>query len=310
MPDPERPPLLSAPPHDRIRTLEELVGLANAIEVEAVARYAMLTRVMDRRGDHDTAETFREMCAIEQRHVEEVGRWASSLRQRIPPPEGFLWRLPPEIGASWEEVQNSALLTSYRALAIAVVNEERAFALYSYIAAHAADPEVQRQAEVMAREELAHATELRIRRRRAYHREHPGGPRRPEAEIRSAADLRDLDRRLREEAASVHRRVADQLDAIGDSTSAALVRAIADDKAALDPAGAAAAAHTPEESERSLALLRAALSPLERASEIYEDVVAHAEEEELLRAGQERLESLVGRISLLGRRISEIEGQL
>lgn len=311
MPTPERPSLLTAAPHDQVRTLEELVGMANAIEVEAVARYAMLARIMDRRGDHDTAETFREMCEFEQQHVEAVGRWANSLRQSIPAPEGFLWRLPPEIGASWEEAQNSALLTPYRALAIAVVNEERAFALYSYIAAHAADPEVQRQAEALAGEELAHATELRVRRRRAYHREHPEGGRQSAAEIRTLADLRDLDRRVREEAEPVHRRVAGELDAIGDSASAALVGAIAEEAVAPEAVLAAAGAgRGGERRQESVALLRAAMEPLERASEIYEDLIARAENEAVLRTGQERLESLVRRISLLSRRIGEIEGEL
>jgi rubrerythrin len=55
---------------------------------------------------------------------------------------------------------------------MAVRNEERAFAFWSYVAAFAKDPEIKKAAEAMASEELGHVAALRRERRRAYHREH------------------------------------------------------------------------------------------------------------------------------------------
>ena len=63
-------------------------------------------------------------------------------------------------------------MTPYRALSMAVRNEERAFAVWSYVAGFAEDPEIKKSAESMAREELGHVATLRNERRRAYHSEH------------------------------------------------------------------------------------------------------------------------------------------
>lgn len=63
-------------------------------------------------------------------------------------------------------------MTPYHALCLAVRNEERAFAFWSYVAAFAEDTEIKSAAEAMAREELGHVAGLRRERRRAYHREH------------------------------------------------------------------------------------------------------------------------------------------
>ena len=71
----------------------------------------------------------------------------------------------------------SAALTPYKALTIAVQNEERGFAFYSYIAAHIEDAGGGRNAaEQLAREELRHAALLRRERRRAWRREREARP--------------------------------------------------------------------------------------------------------------------------------------
>ena len=54
---------------------------------------------------------------------------------------------------------------------MAVRNEERAFAFWSYVAGFATDPEIKKAAEAMAHEELGHVATLRKERRRAYHKE-------------------------------------------------------------------------------------------------------------------------------------------
>jgi rubrerythrin len=65
----------------------------------------------------------------------------------------------------------SKLLTPYRALASAVRHEERAFAFWTYVAAHADKTEVREAAERMALEELEHVSILRRERRKAFHAE-------------------------------------------------------------------------------------------------------------------------------------------
>jgi hypothetical protein len=60
-------------------------------------------------------------------------------------------------------------MSAYRSLSMAVRNEERAFAFWTYVVAHAEHADVRRAAEAMAGEELGHVASLRRERRRAFH---------------------------------------------------------------------------------------------------------------------------------------------
>ena len=140
--------------------MRTLAGLALAIEHESVQRYAALADAMKRRGEPDTAAAFQALCEEERRHVDAVDRWAASVGEPAPASENLAWRLPADLASSWNEVAGSALLTPYRALSIAVVNEQRAFAFYSYLAAHATDERVRVEAERLAGEELRHAARI------------------------------------------------------------------------------------------------------------------------------------------------------
>ena len=97
-------------------------------------------------------------------------------------------------------------MTPYRALAMAVRNEERAFAFWSYVAAYSEDPEIKQAAEAMAREELGHVSTLRKERRRAYHREHDRMRAGQQGNI-GHIDAAVLERRLAAHLAVLERRV-------------------------------------------------------------------------------------------------------
>ncbi|MDZ5650087.1 ferritin family protein [Nitrospirillum sp. BR 11828] len=162
-------PLLSQEPAAPVASMEELLAIALAMEEEAVRRYTMLA---ERPGNTpDLAALFRDLAVEESRHVVAVGGCAGAILGHMPSSAPVRWHLPPDIARSWEEVEASTTLSPYKALSIAVLNEERAFAFYSYVAAHAAAPAVARQAETLAQEELAHAAHLRRARRQAYHQE-------------------------------------------------------------------------------------------------------------------------------------------
>lgn len=301
----DRSPLLAVEPRGRIASLEALLGLANAIEVEAVARYRQLAALMEARDEPATAAVFRDMAEIEERHVEMVAELATTLQQAVPPAQDFTWQLPPEVAESWGAIERSAQLTPYRALAIAVTNEERTFALYSYVSAHADDPVVARQAEALAREELAHAAELRVRRRLAWRRESPAnGPSLAEG-VASLAAFHTVDAHLQRNAAEAHRAIAAALTAAGDAESARLVAALVSrEEEAAAPAGGPPLRAT--QGGTPIGLLRQALQPLEAASEVYEDLVAQANDEDLLQAAQAALEQAVEGISALSRRIEQV----
>ena len=94
-------------------------------------------------------------------------------RGKAPDPALVRWDAPETFDTETAaEIRTSRLMTPYRALSMAVRNEERAFAFWSYVAGFAEDPEIKKAAEAMAREELGHVAILRKERRRAYHSEH------------------------------------------------------------------------------------------------------------------------------------------
>ena len=167
--------LLRAEPAGTLRSLDELFALAYAMEQEAANQYAGLADDMTSQGRHDLAAVFTELAAAERDHVSGVTRWSQARLGKDPDPALVRWDAPETFDAQTAtEMKASRLMTPYRALAMAVRNEERAFAFWSYLAAYSHDPEIKKAAEAMAQEELGHVATLRKERRRAYHREHDG----------------------------------------------------------------------------------------------------------------------------------------
>jgi len=165
-------PLLKAEPAGTIHSPDELFALAHAMEQEAAKRYAALADEMRRQGKIDLATVFEHLAAEEQSHVDSVVRWSKSRVGAPPDPARISWQGPETFDAQTiSEITSSALMTPYRALSMAVRNEERAFAFWSYVAAHSDQGEIKRAAETMARQELEHVAKLRKERRRAYHEE-------------------------------------------------------------------------------------------------------------------------------------------
>jgi len=165
--------LLKAEPVGDLRSLDELFALASAMGQEAATKYAELGAEMRRQNRSDLAAVFTELAAAERDHVDRVTRWSQSRCGKAPDPALVRWEPPETFDAeSSAEIRTSRLMTPYRALSMAVRNEERAFAFWSYLAAYSDDAEIKKAAETMASEELGHVSILRKERRRAYHREH------------------------------------------------------------------------------------------------------------------------------------------
>lgn len=293
----DRRPPLSAEPHGKLRSLETLFAIAIAISSETVSRYKLLAALMAERGYSSSSVTFRKMQRMEDIRLDMLVRLARSLSVDMQAPPDVARLLPREMSEAWDAVQQSSLLTPYRALAVAVANAELAFAHYSYIAANAQNETVARQAEALGRDELTHAAELRVQRRLAYHLESCAAPRALGQTARKLGDFRALNRRLMSSAAGVHRSAAAGLAGAGDTEGAALVTALAEREETI--AGAAPSPPALRSGRVPSALLLEAMAPLERASEIYEDVVTHASDEALLHEAQAALERVIEGISLI-----------
>jgi len=284
-----RTSLLGRDPEIAAVTLEMLVGIADAIEREAIRRYELLEEIMRRRGEFDTAEAFQTLADEERGHLDSVAQHARTLHVPIPEAREFQWLLPPEIANSWEEIEGSTLLTPYRAFALAVENEQRAFAFYSYLASRAADREVAAEAERLAADELRHAAHLRRWRREAWHRERRERPDAgtapvPPEIVESPSGLRSYLQQRTGAIARDMRALASRLREIGDTESATLLDAFVDAHrpAAVVPAsegfGATAASRAIDSSD-PVHLLVAAQKPLETLVEALESILTLAQDE-------------------------------
>lgn len=295
-------PLLRHEPRGGVRSLDELLGVALALEQEAVRRYTQLAALMDRRGETDTAATFRALIAEEQDHVQAVDGWAHSLGRPTPDAPAFLWRLPPELATSWDELTERTRLTPYQALSLAVVNEQRAFAFYSYISSDAPDDSVRTHAEALAREELRHAALLRRERRKAFRRERGRAERKP-ARADTPAELERLTVALLSATTAEHTALAARLQSLGDGESAALLTRIAAEERTLIPSGSGTPLPQATVPDNASACLRAAAAASERLAEAFGDVAAQATDEVVLTDSLRLQEAVVGHLALLAERI-------
>ena len=185
---------LKAEPPGPVHSLSEFFALAHAMESDAVARYEKGADLLHQQGADDLSEVFARLAEVERGHVDQVNAWAGHIGAASPAKTALPWAVPDTHDAPPEEVTQSRLLTPYRVLASAVRHEERAFAFWTYVAAHAETRDVKEAAERMALEELEHVSILRRERRKAFHAEQQGAT---PASMAIALDaLAALERRL------------------------------------------------------------------------------------------------------------------
>lgn len=159
---------LTSEPTTSIRSMDELLAVAVAMERESAERYARLAERMRAAGRRELADVFDRLVREETGHIDMIVGWSQQALHHAPNP------LPSE--ATPQDVFDDEamalvspeLMDAYHSLAVAVRNEERAFAFWSYVAAHGTSPEIREAAERMAREELEHAKTLRRERRKAF----------------------------------------------------------------------------------------------------------------------------------------------
>ncbi len=149
--------------------MSEFFALARSMEADAAARYSEIARRLRQQGAGALADIFDRLAKTEMGHVRQVEEWADRRGENVP--SEAPWPIPDTFDAPPGEVAGSKLMTPYRALASAVRHGERAFAFWSYVAAHADTAEVKDAAESMALEELEHVSLLRRERRKAFHAE-------------------------------------------------------------------------------------------------------------------------------------------
>jgi rubrerythrin len=280
-----------------VRSVDELLAMAVSIEHDAARRYRELAARMRLRDAPHVAAIFDLLASIEAKHAVAIADSGGQSTEAMEKPTTN-GESPETFDAEAGSAQD---LTPYRALAISVRNEERAFVFYSYIAAHAPTEVIRKLAEGLAKDELAHATLLRRERRKAYRE----AGREPFRQARPLPQTLDAFWRLCAEsdlrAAAYHRAYAQLIGAA--SSAAASLMSIADDEAAC-------AMDASAKSSRSDAAVSAPTGPtyngavrlIEEAFDLYADIAARSQNEAVMLAAQEMAARVVQRLSALPQR--------
>lgn len=273
-------------PGQKITSTEALIAVTHAMEQEAVRRYQDLARRMRDQGEIALAATFTLLAEMEERHVEQVEARALELTGNPPDPALAGWELPDNFDT---DAARSATLSPYRALAIAVRNEERAFAFFSYLAAEASNDSLRVLAESFAKEELDHAARLRHERRRAWRREQAGAAQHPAVPRPSSLDELLAQAVPMERAAAVAHRALAAATRVGNQaeTAALFDQAAADEEAlAAELAGKLTTATTLPQAQLHARSVFEGLGLLEEAFDRYADAADHAADETMLLEAQ------------------------
>jgi rubrerythrin len=138
-----------------VRTMNELMAYAYALEIEAAERYAEFADAMETHNNREVAELFRKLARIEHKHAEQIleeMRWTAAPK---PPTTGYKWQ-GPEGPETADFTALHYLMQPYHALEIALINERRAFEFFSGLVRRATTEKVKRAAKEMAGEEAEH----------------------------------------------------------------------------------------------------------------------------------------------------------
>ena len=262
-----------------VESPQALLSLGRSIEQEAARRYLELAASMRLRDETRLAALFDFLASIEEKHAVQITERAARGGHEIPASPMPRQPVPESFDA---EAGESTLLTPYRALAIAVRNEMRAFAFYSYLAATAPNASVRELAEEMAKDELAHADLLRRERRKAY-RAQKTQAQRPLADLPETLPvLWSLCFETETRAARYHRALAERLRTQDDVSGAAFSAAAEDEENCAREAAAQIGKSFPELAESDQPTVVGGRRLLEEAFERYSDIAGRSEHEEVM----------------------------
>jgi rubrerythrin len=209
-----------------VKTTGDVLAVAGAMERAATKRYAELSESMRRFGHGDVADVFQSLAEEERSHIENVDRLMAGLISQGSVENVDQWLFPDAF--ILEQTGTVASLTPYKALSIAVEGEERAFSFWTHVATEAESEEVRAQAEMMARQELAHAAKLRLERRRAFHADAVPKQKLPLAPV-DAATVNAVIATREADCADFLRAATNYLERLNDRESAALVKELSRD---------------------------------------------------------------------------------
>jgi len=153
----------------------QLLSTAIAIEREAIKHYGDMAVRMRRYGNNESVSLFERLSEESREREQTIAEWAELENIELAEiKEALVWEDPLMPKTYDAEARDPYRSTPYKALAYAAHNTDRAFNLYTHIAAIAEDPQTERYAQILAGDALNRSRLLQSRRRRAYHTEQRG----------------------------------------------------------------------------------------------------------------------------------------
>jgi len=296
------PKLKTMPP--LLGSADELMAMSHALEKEAASRYRDLAARMRLRQEQKLAGLFEFLASIEEKHAAHIAARALEAMGKPVDPARISWEMPENFD---EEEGSSRVLTPYRALAIAVRNEERAFAFYSYVAAEAREELMRKLAEELAKDELEHAFLLRRERRKAYREKG-----RPEASQlpANAEELYALGAETEWQAAAYHQAL-DEILSIRDAEPSNFGVVASDEASCARDLASRIGLQLKESSPPDDAEVEQGMRLLEEVFDRYADIAERSKDERVVQAAQMLAERAVRRLSLVhgSQANSLLEGQ-
>ena len=290
------PPLLGS--------ADELLAMSHALEKEAASRYRDLAARMRLRQEQKLAGLFEFLASIEEKHAAHIAARALEAMGKPVDPARISWEMPENFD---EEEGSSRVLTPYRALAIAVRNEERAFAFYSYVAAQAREELMRKLAEELAKDELEHAFLLRRERRKAYRET---GTAKASQLPASAEELYALGAETEWQAAAYHRAL-DEILSIQDKEPSTFGVVASDEASCARDLASRIGLQLEDSRPPDEAEIEQGMRLLEEVFDRYVDIAERSKDEKVVQAAQMLAERAVRRLSLVhgSRANSLLEGQ-
>jgi rubrerythrin/ferredoxin len=143
-----------------IRTLDEFLSYAVKVEEDAAIHFERLGAAMEKCGNHDVAELFRQLGGYSRLHLEEAKAKSAANKAVLNLPASSAWpdQETPERTALWA---GDPALSRLDALKAALQGERRGFEFYYAIAGTTSDPSIGSVAKEFVREETAHVETLK-----------------------------------------------------------------------------------------------------------------------------------------------------
>jgi len=285
----------------------QLFSAAIAIESAATKHYTDMAARMQYYGKTETVELFERLARESLQRKDQITEWAELEDiALLELDEEVIWEDPLMPKTYDAEARDPYRSTPYKALAYAAHNTDRAFHMYTHIAAMTEDPQTERYADVLANDALNRSRLLQSRRRRAYHAEHRGPW---QKQLDAALSLKTVTE-MYAIAASIEHRLVELLTAMGQHYEELLQVAEQSQKtvelcqAKLAGADESPAAPAPPYSMDNLgehlhhdALL--IFTECERAFNFYDTVMSHAYDEDIMLAAQALSEAALQRLEAI-----------